>query len=70
MVKTNLSIQEKTELILDKIDNDIVLNKEEEYFYYKTIMKIKSETWINFIMNGCDLPDSEKPTDPSIGYEV
>jgi len=70
MVKTSLNIEEKTELILDKIDSEIELTRDEKYFYYKHIRKIKSETWINFIMNGCDIPDSEKPTDPNIGYEI
>jgi len=69
MVKTDSNIED-AELILDKIDNDIKLSKEEEYYYYKNIVKIKSETRINFIMNGCDIPDSEKPTDPNIGYMV
>lgn len=70
MVKIAITIQDKVELILDKVDNDIQLTKEEEFFYYKEIRKIKNESWINFIMNGCDINENEKPTDPNMAYIV
>ncbi len=63
MFRHNLSI-------LDKMDNGIHLTEHEKRFYYSHGHGIKDNNTVNFILNGCDLPDSEKPTNPNVGYMI
>jgi hypothetical protein len=52
------------------MDNGIHLTEHEKRFYYSHGHGIKDNNTVNFILNGCDLPDSEKPTNPNVGYMI
>ena len=70
---TTITLEEKIELILDKVDNDEPLTLEERILYLKEVSGISKEKDIisfNRAMSGELIDKDHIPTDPNIGYEI
>lgn len=65
-----ITIEEEINFILDKIDNNENLTREERTLYLKEVRGIKDEIALNFALNNYEIDEEHKPTDPKISYEI
>lgn len=68
----SLTDKEKCE-ILDIIDEKVESNKEitkKELVFNGLIFGRRRVTQMNFYLNGCDINENERPTDPNMAYIV